>query len=257
MIDALTISQSGLTATQAWIDQISNNVSNMHTAGYKKSSVNFQDMVSTTAFTQNIGSRSLGEQGGVGTHLGAASTDFSEGAFQQTSRLLDVAIKGAGLIEVELDNGDLAYTRVGRLMINAEGELANSSGNVLTDRIQIVPDYDALEITSEGIVIAHFQDGQSTVELGEIHLSKFANDEALLSIGDGLFVETEGSGSATQYASGNSGVGSFLQGYLEMSNVELVDEMTNLVLAQRAYQLNARIIQTADQILETINNLRR
>ncbi len=257
MIDALSISQSGLKATQEWIDHISNNVSNMHTTGYKKTAVYFQDMVAADSQMSQTASTSLNTQSGIGARIAEPMTVFSGGTLKSTFRDLDVAIQGAGMLEVELEDGSLAYTKVGSLRVNDEGTLMNMSGNVLTDQIIVPPDYDRLEINPQGVVTAYFDDDSASIEVGEIHLAHIANPEALTSIGSGLFVTNEKSGEATMMSAGEDGVGELLQGYLESSNVELVDEMTNLVLAQRAYQLNARIIQTADQILETINNLRR
>lgn len=256
MIDALTISQSGLKATQEWIDHISNNVSNMHTVGYKKTTVYFQDMVAADPQLSQTSS-ALNTQSGIGARLAEPMTVFSGGTMKATFRELDFAIQGSGLLEVELDDGSLGYTKVGSLRINDEGLLMNMSGNVLTDQIIIPPGYDRVEISRQGLVTAYFDEDSSSLDVGEIHLAQVANPEALTSIGSGLFVTNEKSGEATMLPAGEDGVGELLQGYLESSNVELVDEMTNLVLAQRAYQLNARIIQTADQILETINNLRR
>lgn len=259
MIDALHISESGLRATQKWIDTISNNVANMQTAGFRKSAVNFSDMVrsspesdptngSTGADTTSLG---------IGTRVSGSTIDFGMGAVQATNSPLDVAIQGNGFLEVERADGTLAYTRLGRLKVTSEGQLVSLNGLALSSDIRVSPDVEALEIQPDGTVRGRVGGTQEVLELGQIRLARISNPESMTNLGDGLFATTEASGDATLHIAGTDGVGGLLQGYLEMSNVDLVEEMTSLVLAQRAYQLNARIIQTADQVMETINNLRR
>ncbi|VUD61783.1 Flagellar basal-body rod protein FlgG [Thalassocella blandensis] len=256
MIDALHISQSGLKANQEWIDQISNNVSNMQTAGYKKSNVQFENLVApVTASTSS--QHANAEQAGLGTRIKDPTIDFTQGPIKNTFRQLDLAISGKGLLEVITDQGDFAYTKLGRLMVNEDGYLATSSGFLLSDQIQVPVDSESIHIAENGKVMVKFADDVSEIEIGEINLAMVTNPESLTSLGDGLYGTNETSGEAILEKPGENGSGTLMQGYLEMANVELVEEMTNLVLAQRAYQLNARLIQTTDQILETVNNLRR
>lgn len=259
MIDALHISETGLRATQTWLDHISNNVANMHTPGYKKMVVNFQDMISApTSSQEQLSGAGKTKFTGLGSRLSEPSVDLAEGAISATSRPLDIAIKGRGLLEVVLDNGQFAYTRLGSLEVNNEGFLAVRGGPMLSDRIQVPADLKNIEIRKDGTIIGSYADSDafSEVELGRIQLADVANSSALRPIGNSLF-QLDSDTSVVLRQPGESGNGEIMQGFLEMSNVDLVSEMTNIVLAQRAYQLNARLIQTADQILETVNNLRR
>ncbi len=256
MIDALHISESGLQATQKWIDQLSNNVANMHTPGYKKTVTNFSDLVAAPTSTQST-QNELNVQAGLGTSLDNTLIDFSEGTMKFTGRELDIAINGIGFIEVISEDGSLAYTRFGGLVINEEGYLTTVDGHVLSDDIQVPPEINNIEISNQGQVIGRFSGEEDVIELGQIQLARLTNSGDLMPVGNGLFKLSNDSARVFLDNPGENGAGEIMQGTLEMSNVSLVDEMTNLVLAQRAYQLNARIIQTADQVLETINNLRR
>lgn len=256
MIEALHISESGLRATQSWIDNISNNVANMHTAGFKKTGVNFLDLVNKSS--ESSGNHiARDDAGGIGTKISNVEIDFTEGSMKSTGRALDVAIQGRGFLEVINDDGSLLYTRLGSLNVNRDGLLTTISGLELSDQISVPPDVNSVEIRQDGILVATFADGSGELELGQLNLALIPNAGAMDYVGSGLFAVNDMSGDAMLIEPGTEGAGSFLQGFLEMSNVELVDEMTDLVLAQRAYQLNARLIQTVDQILETVNNLRR
>jgi flagellar basal-body rod protein FlgG len=260
VIDALHISESGLKATQTWLDHISNNVANMHTPGFKKMAVNFQDMVSSppASAQQQPASAGKADFTVLGSRLSAPNVDLSQGPLSSTSRPLDIAIKGSGMLEVVLDNGEFAYTRLGSLEVNNDGFLAVRGGSMLSDRIQVPVDLKEIEIRKDGTVIGTYSDSNafSEVELGRIQIADVVSSSALRPIGNSMFQLHDRSDVVLRQP-GKDGSGEILQGYLEMSNVDLVGEMTNIVLAQRAYQLNARLIQTADQILETINNLRR
>lgn len=256
MIDALHISESGLRATQKWIDSISNNVANMQTAGFKKSAVHFSNLVRGGEPTDGAASGN-GTVTGAGTRLAEQVTVFSMGSVQATNSPLDVVIQGNGFFEVLRDDGSLAYTRLGRLKVAADGQLTSISGAPLSGDIRIPPDVEAIDIQPDGTIRGRVSGSEEIIELGQLKLARIGNPEAMHAIGDGFYVATSESGDASIQTAGSEGVGSLLQGHLEMSNVDLVEEMTSLVLAQRAYQLNARIVQTADQVMETINNLRR
>lgn len=256
MIDALHISESGLKANQKWIDHISNNVANMQTAGFKKSAVQFVDMVgakSTDANAAQIGDATNGQ----GTRIGQSITVFSAGPVKATGESLDVAINGSGFLEVMLPEGGMAYTRLGKLKLNNDGQLTTVSGYVLADDIRVPSDITAIEIDRMGNIRGKAGQAGEVLELGQLRIAHITNPESMEVLGEGLFATTQASGEAVIRQAGEDGAGELMQGYLEMSNVDLVEEMTNLVMAQRAYQLNARIIQTVDQVMETINNLRR
>lgn len=257
MIDALHISESGLRATQKWIDSISNNVANMQTAGFKKSAVHFSNLVRGSETQTSDVSSEAASVTGAGTRLAEQVTVFSMGSVQATNNPLDVVIQGGGFFEVIRDDGTLAYTRLGRLKVAADGQLTSVLGAPLSGDIRIPPDVEAIDIQADGTVRGRVSGSEEIIELGQLKLARIGNPEAMQALGDGLYITTAESGDASIQTAGTEGVGSLLQGHLEMSNVDLVEEMTSLVMAQRAYQLNARIVQTADQVMETINNLRR
>ncbi|HFG6956470.1 flagellar hook-basal body protein [Acinetobacter baumannii] len=251
MIDAISIANSGLTAHQKWLDTISSNISNMQTMGYKKENAQFSNLIATNNFNNVI------SQQGIGVSLENNYTDFKNGDVQTTNQPYDFAIQGKGFFEIEQPDGSLAYTRIGQFHVNTEGRLALSSGEVLTADIRIPSDVEHVKLTSDGILSGKVIGTGEELELGKIELVSFNNDSQLKKMGNGLYLPTQLSGEP-QYGEMNSeGMGTVLQGHLEMSNVDLVSEISNLIMAQRAYQLNARVLQAGDQIMETINNLRR
>ncbi|MCG5266625.1 flagellar hook-basal body protein [Acinetobacter pittii] len=251
MIDAISIANSGLTAHQKWLDTISSNISNMQTMGYKKENAQFSNLIATNNFNNII------SQQGIGVSLENNYTDFKNGDVQTTNQPYDFAIQGKGFFEIEQPDGSLAYTRVGQFYVNSDGQLALANGQVLTADIRIPPDVEHVKLTSDGILSGKVVGTGEELELGKIELVSFNNDSQLKKMGNGLYLPTQLSGEP-QYGEMNSeGMGTVLQGHLEMSNVDLVSEISNLIMAQRAYQLNARVLQAGDQIMETINNLRR
>lgn len=254
MIDALTIASSGLSANQAWINSISHNIANMQTVGFKRGQVSFHDLVRVEP-AAGAGAAALTAVG-AGIQAGAPTQLFTPGAMNQTGNALDVAIQGDGLFEVNLASGEQAYTRAGRLHVAADGQLALPTGQALTSDVRIPPDAMQVQVASNGQVQARLSSGE-VMQVGQIRLSRFANPDALLARGDGLYSQTAGSGEVQYADPGQQGAGVLLASYLEMSNVDMVQEMGDLMMAQRAYQLNARVLQASDQIMETLNNLRR
>jgi flagellar basal-body rod protein FlgG len=252
MLEVLQISENGLRANQAWINSISHNVANIQTAGFKKSIVNFGELVNNSS--QSIGGAEKTQFEGMGVTVNSQIIDSRQGDMKATNRSLDLAIEGSGFFEVELDDGTLGYTRTGRLSVNEDGRLVTQDGHPLSSEILIPLDSKNIKIKTNGMVQADIGADQ-TVEVGQIQLMNFVNPEQLKAIGNELYVSSSQSGEPEQLVDEKSH--RILQGFIEMSNVDLIDEMTDLLLAQRSYQLNARLIQTADQILETINNLRR
>jgi flagellar basal-body rod protein FlgG len=255
MIDALHIANSGLTASQGWIDNISNNVANMQTVAYKRSQVNFHNIVK--AGEVPAGDAVAAQGTGAGVELGSASVDFASGDVRATGGAYDLAIQGDGFFEVTLASGETVFTRIGSFHVNADGQLALPNGEVLAAELRIPPDAASVQIGDNGAVRAKIAETNDIVELGSIRLVGFAQPQHLQQVGNGIYQATAKSGSAEYIEPGATGAGKILQGHLEISNVDMVSEMTDLMLAQRAYQLNARILQTSDQILETINNIRR
>lgn len=254
MIDALYISATGLRSQQEQIDVISNNVANMQTPGFKKSRVNFAEMTGVAAPTQDTGTPQFN---GGGTQIMSTLAIFSEGELRQTQNATDLAIQGGGFFELENDVGEKVYTRAGQFRVDGEGYLTSVSGLRLAQGLQIPPDALDLKISAIGEVSARLGGETERTQIGMIELASFPSADSLTAIGENTFAPTDASGAATFGKPGDAGYGKLQQGFLEMANVDLVDEMTSLVMAQRAYQLNARVLQAADQILETINNLRR
>ncbi|RZU38509.1 flagellar basal-body rod protein FlgG [Fluviicoccus keumensis] len=258
MIDALTIAGSGLEANQAWIDSISNNIANMQTPGFKKSRVAFQDLVQQTVNAQEMQQGNTAHApAGAGVVMARSGISLEGGAISQTGSPLDVAIQGGGFLEVLLPGGELAYTRAGRLHRDQDGRMVTIDGLELSGDISIPPDAEDVRISPDGHVRARIAGAVESTDLGQIRLARFDNPEGLQRSGNGLLMKSGDSGEPVYALPGSNGTGTLLQGHLELSNVNLVEEMTSLVMAQRAYQLNARLLQASDQILETLNNLRR
>lgn len=259
MIDALYIANTGLKAQQTQLDIISNNVVNMNTPGFKKSRVDFANLAYQNANLPEVRVMDSENAALVGGGISIATTRsiFSPGDARTTGNPLDVAIHGNGFFEVMGEDGELGYTRAGRLGVDRDGFLVTSSGQRLSAGIQVPPDAEQLEITETGEVRATLVGESEPISLGQIDLARFTNTDGLNPLGNSTFSPTRKSGDAYLARPGEAGVGTLHQGQLEVSNVELVEEMSHLMLAQRAYQLNARLLQASDQILETINNLRR
>lgn len=254
MIDALHISASGLRSEQKQIDVISNNVANMQTPGFKRSRVNFVEVASAAVAPRAGGATAASE--GHGTRVLSTSTLFTPGELRLTRNPLDLAIDGAGFFELEAQDGSVVYTRDGQFRLDAEGYLT-VHGLRLARGFAIPRDATDLRIAPNGDVSVQFAGEAERTVLGAIELTAFAAPDALVSLGDNRFGATDAAGAPGFGRPGDTGFGRVQQGYVEMANVEMIDEMSALVLAQRAYQLNARVLQASDQILETINNLRR
>ena len=254
MIDALYISSSGLRTQQEQIDVISNNVANMQTPGFKRGRVNFAEMAALPVAGQLGG---LEQHRGAGARVVSTSQEFATGALQPTRGVLDLAIDGNGFFELENATGSRFYSRSGQFRLDDQGYLTAVNGMRLTAGIQIPQGATEVLISAEGEVSAVLDGGQEPTVLGSIDLVSFVSTDGLMAEGGNVFSAGPRAGEPLRGVAGQEGYGKLQQGYLEMANVDMIDEMTGLVLAQRAYQLNARVLQASDQVLETINNLRR
>jgi len=255
MIDALYIATSGLQSQQTEIDTLSNNISNMQTPGYKAKRVAFGDMAVMSP--EQVQAGLAPEHAGAGAEILSTQTLFSQGPMTQTGKTWDIAIQGEGFLEVVDGNGNHLYTRAGQLQVDSEGYLATPDGNRLAQNIQIPPDATQFQINHNGQIYATVGNGSSQTLLGTFELSTFPAPEGLQSVGGNNYVPTQASGDPTVGKPNDNGTGAIVQGSLEGSNVDMISEMSTLVIAQRAYQLNARVLQASDQILDTINNLRQ
>jgi flagellar basal-body rod protein FlgG len=259
MIDALFIAASGLRTEQTQIDVISNNVANINTPGFKKSGVSFADVAYHDGVVDNTKPTDAKPEHmvGGGTQITSTRAEFSPGDMQVTNNQLDVAINGDGFIEVTDAQGNTLYTRAGALSTDSNGYLQTVTGQKLTANIQIPVDSTKVIINSAGAVQVQVKGQTQLTTVGQLQLARFMNPQGLLPMGSNAYQATQESGQPVYSKPGDSGMGTLQQGYVEQSNVDMAEEMTNLVVAQRAYQLNARIIQAADEVLDTINNLRR
>ena len=262
MIRSLWTAASGMQAQTSNIDVISNNLANVNTAGFKRSRVDFQDLLYETmrppgTSTPGGGQVPTGIQIGHGTRTVATQKIFIQGDFQHTQNELDMAIEGDGFFQIVQGNGDIAYTRSGNFKIDSEGRLVSPDGFLMEPEITIPSDAMAISIGTDGTVSV-LQPGQSVpAEVGSIELARFVNPAGLQSMGRNLYAQTAASGDPISGTPGEDGYGTIAQGYLEMSNVSVVDEMVNMITAQRAYEINSKAIQAADDMLQAANNLKR
>lgn len=258
MLDALYIASTSLHAQQDNINGISNNLANVNTPAFKKSRAMFDDLmyrepISSSSALQRVRDNM---QVGMGAGVMDNSKVFTVGDLRPTENALDIAIRGKGFIEIELENGELAYTRTGSLRIDAEGYIETKSGDRLSSRIQVPPDASQIVIDETGVVLAKIGQQDALLDIGNIDLVNFLNTSSLRSAGEGVYLATDNSGPAMYSTPGDDGAGTLVQGFLEASNVDMIEELTELVLAQRAYQVNSQVIRASDEMMQTVNNLR-
>lgn len=260
MLRSLWNGASGMTAQTMKMDLVANNLANINTTGYKKQVGNFSDLlyqrINTTDKPIRRGNPEQPPALGAGVKLAKVYNLFTQGPITETGRELDVAIQGKGFFEVELPDGQYAYTRDGVFHVDDQGLLVNSSGYRLSASVYIPPETKSLHIAEDGLITAELADGYKE-ELGYLPLYSVDNPAGLRPIGENLFLPTPESGVIEERIPGQDGMGVFKQGYLEGSNVTLVEEMTQLLTAQRAYELSSRSVQLADEMWGIANNLRR
>jgi flagellar basal-body rod protein FlgG len=261
MLRALWASASGMHAQQLNIDNIANNLANVNTTAFKKSNIEFQDLLYQTeksagAATSSGGQIPTGIQVGHGSRPVATAKRFSQGSMQQTGVSLDMAIEGEGFFEVTLPSGGSAYTRDGAFKLNSTGNVVSSDGLPVRGLSAVPTGATAITIGSDGTFSVTVNGAIQT--LSPVTLARFANPAGLKSVGRNLYEATASSGTAeTGGVPGQNGYGSIAQGFLELSNVETVQEMVNMIVAQRAYEINSKAIQAADEMMGQTNNLRR
>ncbi len=256
---ALYTAATGLTAQQHRIDNIANNLANVGTTGFKKSRENFEDLVYQELPSGSRGAdtpRPAGSRLGTGTRLASVEQDFSPGAPQVTNDPLDVAILGRGFFAVEDPNGNERYTRNGSFSTNADGELVTSTGLKLTSGIQIPEGVDTITIDTDGTVSATWEGDTEPVVLGTIDLVDFVNPSGLQPLGSGLYAATPESGEPLVMDPADGGV-QLQQGALESSNVDVAEELIDMIMAQRAYELTSKVIEAADETLQKTAALKR
>jgi len=261
MLKAFSTAATGMTGQQMMVDVIANNLANVNTTGFKRSQINFQDLLyvtmeeSGTEVASGINSPSGIE---IGSGVRAASTIkvFSAGELENTGRPLDIAISGDGFFQVTMPNGDLRYTRDGSLQTNANGELVTTNGYAIEPAISVPTDAVSVSIEKDGGVNVTDSSGTQSV-VGTVQLVRFANPSGLSNEGDNLLSETQASGTPTTGTPGENGFGTIQAGFLEKSNVQMVTELVNLITAQRAYEINSRVIRAGDDNLRTASGIVR
>lgn len=260
MTDSLRTSASGMIAQQKRVDVIANNLANVNTTGFKRSRTNFEDLLYETV----QGPRATHGEGvvgamqvGHGVRLATISRIHGQGAAELTGRPLDLAIEGEGFFQVELPDGRIGFTRDGSFTLSDTGQLVTSGGHALVPPLVLPPDATAVTISETGAITVTNQTDGSTIEVGRIELVRFANPTGLVALGGNLFAESVASGLPASGFPQEDGFGRILQGTLESSNVEIVQEMTDMIAAQRAYEINARAIRAAEDMMQSIHDLIR
>lgn len=262
MIRSLWTAASGMQAQSLNIDVISNNLANVNTTGFKRSRADFQDLLYETLRMPGSASTEgsevpTGIQVGHGTRPAAVQKLFLQGDYQHTQNELDLAIDGNGFFQVEQADGETGYTRAGAFKLDSEGRLVTSDGLALLPQITVPADSVSISIGIDGTVSVIQAGETESTEIGTVELARFVNPAGLNSIGRNLYMPTTASGTAITGTAGSEGFGTLSQGYLEMSNVNVVDEMVNMISAQRAYEINSKTIRTADEMLQMTNQLKR
>jgi len=262
MIRALYTAASGMSAQQANLDTIANNLANSGTSGFRRRRLEFEDLVYQNLVTpgsaQTTQTTSAGLQIGLGTKSVASEVVLTQGEFNQTGNQYDLAIQGQGFFQVIRPDGTLAYTRAGSFPPNGQGQMATVNGDLLTPAISIPANATSVTISAYGVVTATIPGSTNGTQLGTIQLATFPNPGGLNSLGGNLFQPTLASGNAiTDLPGGNSGMGTLQQSYLENSNVDVVEEFVQMVLAQRAYESNSKVIHVADDMYSQVNGLVR
>jgi flagellar basal-body rod protein FlgG len=261
MMRALGIAATGMQAQQTNVEVIANNIANVSTTGFKRSMAQFQDLLYQSS--ARVGSASseagtllpTGSQLGLGVRSSGITRITTQGTLTETDNPLDVAVNGRGYFGVKLPNGDIAYTRDGNFSSSSTGEIVTSQGYPVEPGITVDPTATAITINQTGQVIETTAAGkQQTV--GQLHLYNFANEAGMEALGGNNFENTDASGEPTQGLPGDPGFGTISQGYVEASNVNVVQEMTSLIEAQRAYEMNSKVIEAADQMMQNTNQIR-
>jgi flagellar basal-body rod protein FlgG len=260
MIRSLWIARTGLDAQQTNLDVIANNLANVSTNGFKRARPIFEDLLYQTLRQPGAQSSEstqipVGLQLGVGVRPVSTARIHTQGALQQTSNDLDLAIDGRGFLEVLLPDGTSAYTRDGSLQRDNEGQIVTSSGYVVQPAVTIPADATSITIARDGVVSVTVAGSTASTQIGTFNLTTFINNGGLLSIGENLFLETPASGTPTQSTPGQNGAGSLLQSYVETSNVNVAEELVSMIQAQRAFELNSKVITTSDSMLGRLSQL--
>jgi flagellar basal-body rod protein FlgG len=259
---ALYTAASGMNAQQANIDNVANNLANVNTVGFKKSRVDFEDLVyqqikAPGTPTSQEANAAIGLESGLGTRAVATVRNFGVGNLRSTNSPLDMAVEGNGFFQIALPGGETGYTRAGGLHLNGEGQVVTADGLALEPQISIPSNALSITVSKDGIVSVALPGQPEPQQVGTIELAMFQNAAGLQARGGNVFVATSASGDPITGVPGTDGMGTIAQGFLEESNVSVVEEMVQMILGQRAYEANSRVIRAADEMLQQVNNLAR
>ncbi len=262
MLRSLFTAATGMYAQQLNVDVISHNLANVNTTGFKKSRAEFQDLIYQTMIQPGAPSDDgtqypSGIQIGLGVRPVAVAKFFTPGDLINTGNNLDLAIDGEGFFQVTLPDGTIAYTRAGNFRLDRDGRIVTNDGYPLEPGITVPADATGITVGGDGRVTVTQPGTVAPVEIGTIELARFINPGGLKAIGKNLFLETDASGAPTTGAPGTEGRGTIVQGFLEMSNVNIVEELANLIIAQRAFDINSKAVQTSDEMLQTVSAIKR
>jgi flagellar basal-body rod protein FlgG len=263
MLKALYTSATGMKAQQTMVDTIANNIANVNTAGFKKSQANFEDLLYVTLQAPGLQRQGqeaapIGNQVGSGARLSSTAKIHSQGTLEITNRQLDIAIDGPGLFQIQLADGSLGYTRDSTFNVNANGQVVTAAGAILQPNITLPQDTLEIQIDPTGNVAVRTASAPDTsTQVGQILLARFVNPSGLLALGGNQLRATDASGAPIVAPPGTNGTGQLQQGFIERSNVEIVNELVNLIVAQRAYEVNSRTIRTSDQMLQQVSSIVR
>ncbi len=260
MIRSLWIAKTGMDAQQTQLDVISNNLANVGTNGYKRQTAQFEDLLYQTLRQSGANSSQqtqlpAGLQLGTGVQLVANPRIFTQGNLQQTGNQLDLAINGNGFFQIQMPDGTTSYTRDGSFHVDSAGQMVNSSGYALTPAVTIPPTAQTVTIGADGTVSVTLQGQAAAQNVGTIQMASFINPAGLDSKGQNLFAETASSGTPSANVPGTNGLGTLQQGYVETSNVNVVQELVSMIQTQRAYELNSKAISTSDQMLQRLSQM--
>ena len=262
MIRALWSAAPGMKAQQTNLDVIANNLANVNTAGFKKERAEFEDLLyqidrEPGAPVEPGSTVPTGIQVGVGSRVAGTDRLMGQGTVQVTDNPLDLMIQGKGFFQIAMPDGSTAYTRAGSFKVDAQGQVVTSDGYLLEPPITVPEDAMEIAVGENGAVSVKTAGSSAFEEIGQIELARFVNPAGLLAVGKNLFLETDASGAPVVGNPGEDGMGSLVQGSLEMSNVQVVDEMVSLIVAQRAYEASSKAVQTADDMLGIANTLKK
>jgi flagellar basal-body rod protein FlgG len=261
MIKALNTSATGMTAQEKNVDTIANNIANVNTTGFKQSRTEFQDLLYETkeisgAKSSDTTEYTVGNQVGSGVKVAGVRKDFRMGDPQITKNPYDLMIWGEGFFGIEMPSGEMRFTRDGSFSVDSTGTLTTKDGLKISPGIIVPPTTHHLNVTKDGIVEAFTEGKKEPTQLGQIPIFKFVNPAGMRSMGSNLLKETQGSGASIRTIASQEGSGHIEQGMLETSNVKIVTEMSDLIKAQRAYEMNSKVMGIADKMLQTVNNVR-